>query len=65
MDARLFDLLPVVVCEIAPVRDESGAIIDLQWIAANRLMNESILLAVAALSACASLNSTPPTANPR
>lgn len=43
MDARLFDLLPVVVCEIAPVRDESGAIIDLQWIAANRLMNESIL----------------------
>ncbi|OYW84280.1 MAG: hypothetical protein B7Z22_10970, partial [Hyphomonas sp. 32-62-5] len=43
MDARLFDLLPVVVCEIAPVRDENGAIIDLQWIDANRLMNETIL----------------------
>ena len=43
MDARLFDLLPVVICEIAPVRDENGTIVDLEWIDANRLMNESIL----------------------
>ncbi|MBY9067244.1 response regulator [Hyphomonas sp. WL0036] len=43
MDARLFDLLPVVVCEIAPVRGENGEILDLEWTAANRLMNESIL----------------------
>lgn len=43
MDARLFDLLPVVVCEIAPVRSDDGTIVDLKWIDANRLMNESIL----------------------
>lgn len=43
MDARLVDLLPVVVCEIAPVRDESGDIVDLEWIDANRLMNEAML----------------------
>lgn len=43
MDARLFDMLPVVVCEIAPIRDKNGQIIDLEWTDANRLMNESIL----------------------
>ncbi len=43
MDASLFDMLPVVVCETAPVRDEAGNIIDFEWVAANRLMNESIL----------------------
>ena len=40
MDARLFDLLPVVVCDIAPVRSDDGTIVDLKWIDANRLMNE-------------------------
>ena len=43
MDARLFDLLPVVVCELAAVRDADGTLIDLEWTDANRLMNESIL----------------------
>lgn len=43
MGASQLDLLPIVVCETAPVRDESGEIIDLEWIDANHLMNESIL----------------------
>lgn len=43
MDMSLWDLLPVVVCETAAIRDESGQIIDLEWTASNRLMNESIL----------------------
>jgi len=43
MDMALWDMLPVVVCETAAVRDESGKLVDLQWTAANRLMNESIL----------------------
>ncbi len=43
MGASLLDLLPIVVCETAPVRDETGAIVDLEWIEANHLMNESIL----------------------
>ncbi|MFN3314359.1 MAG: ATP-binding protein [Hyphomonas sp.] len=43
MDASLLDLLPVVVCEMAPVRDDQGNIIDLEWVDANDLMNESIL----------------------
>ncbi|MFN7056671.1 ATP-binding protein [Hyphomonas sp.] len=43
MDASLLDLLPLVVCETAPVRDDQGNIIDLEWVDANRLMNESIL----------------------
>lgn len=43
MDARLVDMLPVVVCEISPIRDEDGNIVDLEWTDANHLMNESIL----------------------
>jgi len=43
MDKSLWDLLPVVICETAAVRDESGNIVDLEWTASNRLMNESIL----------------------
>jgi len=43
MDASLLDLLPIVVCETAPVRNEFGEIVDLEWVAANQLMNESIL----------------------
>lgn len=43
MDASLFDLLPVVVCETVPVRDDAGNIVDFEWADANRLMNESIL----------------------
>ena len=43
MDMSLWDLLPVVICETAAVRDESGNIVDLEWTASNRLMNESIL----------------------
>ena len=43
MQATSFDRLPVLVCETAPVRDEEGNIIDLEWIDANQLMNESIL----------------------
>ena len=42
MDASTFDLLPIVVCEVAPVRDENGSIVDLEWIGANSLMNASI-----------------------
>jgi PAS domain S-box-containing protein len=36
-------LLPIVVCETAPVRNEQGEIIDLEWVDANQLMNETIL----------------------
>jgi len=43
MGEHLIDLLPIIVCETAPVRDASGEIIDLEWIEANQLMNESIL----------------------
>lgn len=43
MDTDLLDKLPIVVCETAPVRNAAGEIIDLEWIAANQLMNESIL----------------------
>jgi len=43
MDASLIDLLPIVVCETAPVRNEFGEIIDLEWVAANKIMNEAIL----------------------
>ncbi|HRJ00424.1 MAG TPA: ATP-binding protein [Hyphomonas sp.] len=43
MGASQLDLLPIVVCETAPVRDENGEIVDLEWIDANQLMNESIL----------------------
>ncbi len=43
MDTNLLDMLPIVVCETAPVRNEFGEIIDLEWVAANQLMNESIL----------------------
>ena len=43
MSTDLLDVLPIVVCETAAVRDETGKIVDLEWIAANKLMNESIL----------------------
>lgn len=43
MGEHLIDLLPIIVCETAPVRDASGEIVDLEWIEANHLMNESIL----------------------
>jgi hypothetical protein len=43
MDKALWDMLPVVICETAAVRDESGKLIDLEWTASNRLMNESIM----------------------
>ncbi len=43
MSADLLDVLPIVICETAPVRDAAGQIVDLEWIAANKLMNESIL----------------------
>jgi hypothetical protein len=42
MDMALLDMLPVVICETAAIRDESGKLIDLQWTESNRLMNESI-----------------------
>ena len=42
MDMALWDMLPVVICETAAVRDASGKLIDLEWTASNRLMNESI-----------------------
>ena len=43
MDMNLWDLLPVVICETGAVRNEAGEIVDLEWTASNRLMNESIL----------------------
>lgn len=43
MQASAFDRLPILVCETAAIRDEDGNIVDLEWIDANRLMNESIL----------------------
>ncbi|RIJ25979.1 response regulator [Henriciella barbarensis] len=43
MRSNIFDKLPILVCEVAPVRDEHGEIIDLEWIDANDLMNASIL----------------------
>ncbi len=43
MDSNLLDMLPIVVCETAPVRNEFGEIVDLEWVASNQLMNESIL----------------------
>jgi hypothetical protein len=43
MSADLLDVLPIVICETAPVRDAAGQIVDLEWISANKLMNESIL----------------------
>ena len=43
MDASLLDMLPIAVCETAPVRNEFGEIVDLEWVSANKLMNESIL----------------------
>ena len=43
MNADIFDSLPVVVCETAPIYDDTGAIVDLEWIAANTLMNRTIL----------------------
>ncbi|HPF21910.1 MAG TPA: ATP-binding protein [Hyphomonas sp.] len=43
MDMSLWDLLPVVICETAAIRNEAGEIVDLEWMASNRLMNESIL----------------------
>ena len=42
MDMGLWDMLPVVVSETAAVRNDAGDIVDLEWTAANRLMNESI-----------------------
>ena len=43
MDMGLWDLLPVVICETVAIRNESGEIVDFEWTASNRLMNESIL----------------------
>ncbi|QYJ00949.1 response regulator [Thalassovita mediterranea] len=43
MRSGVFDKLPILVCETAAVRNESGEIIDLEWIDANDLMNASIL----------------------
>lgn len=43
MRASLFDKLPILVCETAPVRDDAGNIVDLEWIDANEMMNASIL----------------------
>ncbi|MEQ9317429.1 MAG: ATP-binding protein [Henriciella sp.] len=37
------DRLPVVVCEVAPIRDENGTIVDLEWIDSNTLMDQTIL----------------------
>ena len=42
MDKGLWDMLPVVICETQAIRNDSGEIIDLEWTASNRLMNESI-----------------------
>ncbi|WP_018146688.1 PAS domain-containing hybrid sensor histidine kinase/response regulator [Henriciella marina] len=42
MRASLFDKLPILVCETAPVRDDAGNIVDLEWIDANEMMNASI-----------------------
>jgi hypothetical protein len=42
MQASVLDKLPIIVCEIAPIRNEFGEIVDLEWTSANRLMNESI-----------------------
>ena len=43
MDADFLDMLPIAICETAPVRNEFGEIIGLEWVTANKLMNESIL----------------------
>ena len=43
MDMALWDLLPVVICETGAIRNDSGEIVDFEWTASNRLMNESIL----------------------
>ena len=43
MDLSSLDKLPILVTEIAPVYDDNGEIIDLMWIGANRLMNETML----------------------
>ncbi|MEZ5985111.1 MAG: ATP-binding protein [Hyphomonas sp.] len=42
MDMALWDLLPVIICETAAIRNASGELVDLEWTASNRLMNESI-----------------------
>ena len=43
MNSDIFDSLPIVVCETAPVYDDAGEVVDLEWIAANSLMSRSIL----------------------
>ncbi|WP_084398200.1 ATP-binding protein [Henriciella aquimarina] len=43
MDASTFDRLPIIVAETAPIHDEAGNIVDLEWIDANTMMNELIL----------------------
>jgi hypothetical protein len=65
MDMALWDMLPVVICETAAVRDESGKLIDLEWTASNRLMNESIRPDGKVSSECASSSSMPPTKTPK
>ena len=42
MDASTFDLLPIFMCEVAPIRDSTGEIIDMEWVDANKRMNEVI-----------------------
>ncbi len=43
MSATLLDALPVVICEMVPIRNDAGEIVDLEWVASNKLMNDSIL----------------------
>ena len=43
MDPELADLLPLFISEVVPVRNEDGAIVDLEWVYANRLMNEALV----------------------
>lgn len=42
MKHNQLDKLPIVLCEVAPVRDDQGTIIDLEWIDSNPLMDETI-----------------------
>ena len=43
MDMTIFDSLPIMVSEIVPVRDEENNIVDLEWISANKMMNDILM----------------------
>ena len=43
MYSDLFDKLPIVICEVVPIRNKDGEIIDFEWSQANALTNRSVL----------------------